>query len=85
MAAEKFIRVSMRLPAGVALSSAAENRLMGRSPLMTGYLSEFFGEGRLEEKRSSVGRIELTLECPDAKRDELALALEALVRDLRAS
>jgi len=81
MAAEKFIRVKVTLPVGVTLITASKSSsgtLLG--PFLRGDLSDY-----VATRETSTGPLELTLECPQEKRDELIDALGALVRDLRAS
>ncbi len=82
MAAEKFIRVSVTLPVGVRLATAsksASGSLLG--PFMRGECADFFGT-ELSTSKASTGPLTLTLECPEAKRDELCNALSVLIRDL---
>lgn len=82
MAAEKFIRVSVQLPVGVKLATASKSSsgsLLG--PFMRGEFADFFSK-EVSTTEASTGALTLTLECPEAKRDELCQALSLLVRDL---
>lgn len=83
MAAEKFIRVSVTLPVGVKLASDRHDG--GDVADLLSVADGFFSSRRTRVRQESSGALELTLECPQAKRDELIEMLSALVRDLRAS
>jgi hypothetical protein len=85
MAAEKFIRVTCKLPIGVKLSTKAGTLGARRDNSMMDRFFDSFASEVTTTVLESTEPLTLTLECPAAKRDELIAALASLVRDLNAT
>jgi len=85
MAAEKFIRVTCKLPVGVVLGSEGIVG-MARDALLdswiAGHLSEMHQTSFSSIRKESSGPLTLTLECPESKRGELCDALNRLLVEL---